>query len=169
VSVSWHKVCKPTDEGGLGLGSLIKLNEASILKLGWELINSNEPWAISPRNRALNDRKPVKYHIFSSIWSSVKSDYPNLIDISCWLLGNGDHINIWSGSWCGSPIGDRLNLPQNLMSQLSSKVSNIIIDFNWYIPPSLHNMFPTLNQMVAQVSIPKLIVQDKFISKCTST
>jgi hypothetical protein len=30
-------------------------------------------------------------------------------------------------------------------------------------------MFPTLNQMVAQVSIPKLILEDKLISKCTST
>jgi hypothetical protein len=45
VTVSWKKVCMPYSEGGLGLRSLISLNEASNLKLCWELLHSDESWA----------------------------------------------------------------------------------------------------------------------------
>jgi len=40
VTVSWSKICRPLEEGGLGLRSLTKLNEAANLQLGWELGNS---------------------------------------------------------------------------------------------------------------------------------
>jgi hypothetical protein len=33
VTVAWKKVCSPFDEGGLGLRSLVCLNEAANLKL----------------------------------------------------------------------------------------------------------------------------------------
>lgn len=36
VTVSWFNVCKPYNEGGLGLRSLPILNEASKLKLCWD-------------------------------------------------------------------------------------------------------------------------------------
>jgi len=42
VIVSWKKVCTDYDEGGLGVKSLICLNEASNLKLYWDLMNSDE-------------------------------------------------------------------------------------------------------------------------------
>jgi hypothetical protein len=44
VTVSWKKVCTPYAEGGLGLRSLIKLNEASNLKLCWDLLHSEASW-----------------------------------------------------------------------------------------------------------------------------
>ncbi|MCI10142.1 RNA-directed DNA polymerase (Reverse transcriptase), partial [Trifolium medium] len=45
VTVSWKKVCAPSEEGGLGLRSLISTNEAANLKLCWDLLHSNEDWA----------------------------------------------------------------------------------------------------------------------------
>jgi len=35
-------VFSPVKEGGLGLRSLAKINEASNLKLGWELLHSKD-------------------------------------------------------------------------------------------------------------------------------
>jgi len=46
VKVALHKVCKPLKEGDLGIRCLITLNEASNLKLCWELKNSQKPRAI---------------------------------------------------------------------------------------------------------------------------
>lgn len=40
VTVAWHKLCKPVEEGGLGLRSLRKLNEATNLKLCWDMLHS---------------------------------------------------------------------------------------------------------------------------------
>jgi len=45
VIVSWKKVCTDYEEGGLGVKSLIFLNEASNLKLCWDLMHSNEQWS----------------------------------------------------------------------------------------------------------------------------
>lgn len=42
---AWNKICKPQSYGGLGLRSLLRLNEVANLKLGWNLTNSEEPWA----------------------------------------------------------------------------------------------------------------------------
>jgi hypothetical protein len=39
VTVARKKVCAPYEEGGLGLRSLIFLNEAANLKLCWDLMN----------------------------------------------------------------------------------------------------------------------------------
>jgi len=43
VIVSWHKICKPFDEGGLGIRSLVKLNEATDIKLVLDMLSSNQP------------------------------------------------------------------------------------------------------------------------------
>jgi len=40
ITVSWKKVCKTEKKGGLGVTSLVSLNEAANLKLCWELISS---------------------------------------------------------------------------------------------------------------------------------
>jgi hypothetical protein len=40
VTVAWKKICKPFSDGGLGLRSLVTLNDATNLKLCWDLFNS---------------------------------------------------------------------------------------------------------------------------------
>ena len=49
VTVAWSQVCKPLVEGGLGLKSIVKLNEASMLKLMWDFVFSNSHWFVFMR------------------------------------------------------------------------------------------------------------------------
>lgn len=45
-SVSWDRVCKPKEEGGLGLKSAHLMNQAYLIKLGWRLVsNSTTLWS----------------------------------------------------------------------------------------------------------------------------
>jgi hypothetical protein len=67
VTVAWHKVCCSFSEGGLGIRSLAKLNQANNLKLCWEFFQSNLQWAQFLRSRVLHGTKPISYHVFSSI------------------------------------------------------------------------------------------------------
>jgi hypothetical protein len=39
VTVAWHKVCKPTSQGCLGLRLISQINKGASLKLQWDLIN----------------------------------------------------------------------------------------------------------------------------------
>ncbi|RHN47676.1 hypothetical protein MtrunA17_Chr7g0255541 [Medicago truncatula] len=63
VTVAWKKVCVGFDEGGLGIRSLICLNQASNLKLCWEMF---QQWADLLRSRVLRGSTCIPYHIFSS-------------------------------------------------------------------------------------------------------
>jgi hypothetical protein len=45
VTIGWNKLCKPLQEGVLGLRSLITLNEYANLKLCWDFRNYNNDWA----------------------------------------------------------------------------------------------------------------------------
>ncbi|CAI8619299.1 unnamed protein product [Vicia faba] len=47
VTVVWNNICKSIVEGGLGIRSLFNLNEASNLKLSWELFHSSGSWGYS--------------------------------------------------------------------------------------------------------------------------
>lgn len=168
VTVAWKKLCKPMDEGGMGLRSTISLNEASNLKLGWDMLNSMEPWATALRGRVFRNRKPIAYHIHSSLWCSIKSEFSQIIENSSWLLGNGKKINFWSDSWCGSTIGERLSIPNHILSHLSARVNDLIIGHQWFIPPTLQELFPQLYLILDQISIPIVPLEDELVWKSTS-
>ncbi|XP_058784485.1 uncharacterized protein LOC131659290 [Vicia villosa] len=53
ITVSWKNMCTPLAEGGLGLRSLVKLNEAFNLQLAWNLVTSSDPWVLLLRKRTL--------------------------------------------------------------------------------------------------------------------
>lgn len=169
VIVAGHKICKPYDQGGLGIRSLTTLNEATNLKLSWDMLNSSEPWAISLKSKAIKNRKPISHHIFSSIWSSVKNDYSKLVDNSTWLLGTSENIKFWLDSWCGEPLANRFNLPVNAATHLSSNVKDFISEYNWSIPTSVQIQFPQLQSILMKTTIPRVHIEDRLVWKDSST
>ncbi|KAF1878789.1 hypothetical protein Lal_00047461 [Lupinus albus] len=84
-------VCSPTIEGGLGLRSLRLLNSSALLKLAWEMMSSNEDWAIFYRHRFGN--KPLSKYYKSSIWLGIRDNWSLAKTSSIWLIGNGMNIN----------------------------------------------------------------------------
>lgn len=64
VIVAWNNICKPLEEGRLGIRSLIKLNEASNLKLAWGLLNSSESWFILLRKIVTRNNKVSPCFLF---------------------------------------------------------------------------------------------------------
>lgn len=80
VTVAWKKVCTNYDEGGLGTKSLVCLNEASNLKLCWNMLQSEEKWACILRNRILRRTGCINHHISSSIWCGIKAEFQTIKD-----------------------------------------------------------------------------------------
>jgi hypothetical protein len=76
--------------------SLTTLNEASDLKLCWEMLESSDQWAQLLRNRVIKNNNVFSYHIFSSIWSGIKSKAQTILDNSRWIIGNGNNISLWT-------------------------------------------------------------------------
>jgi ribonuclease HI len=119
------------------------------------------------RDRVLRSRRTINHHIYSSLWSSIKNEFATVRDNSAWLLGDGEDISFWNDSWCGLPIAEQLNLPEQISQSLVSTVSDFIVDGTWVIPPQLSDLYPTLISIVSQVSIPSFPAKDKILWKHT--
>jgi mannosylglycoprotein endo-beta-mannosidase len=169
VTTSWKKICRPFSQGGLNLRSLTKLNTASNLKLCWTLLNSQSSWAVLLRDRVIRNRRHISHHIFSSIWSSVISEFDVIMDNSSWLLGNGVNINFWNDNWCGTSLVEQLNIPAHTSPMLTSSVSDYIQNGLWEIPSTLTAMFSNLRSIVSQVTIPMFHTDDKLIWRHTDS
>jgi hypothetical protein len=119
------------------------------------------------KDRVLRGRKTIQYHIYSSIWSSIKDEFDVIMNNSAWTIGNGEEINFWNDNWCGNSLSSQFNIPAHISSLISSKVSDYIIDGQWDIPIQLSQQFPHLRSIVYQVSIPFDHCPDKLLWKHT--
>jgi len=128
VTVALKKVCANFEKGGLNVRSLIALNEATNIKLCWDLLQSQEQWAQIIRSRVLRGNNCIRHHVFSSIWSSAKNEFNIIKDNSNWLVGNGTQINFLLDSWCGDPLHQVLNVTNDVMSNFSSSLIDYILN-----------------------------------------
>lgn len=167
VTVAWKKMCADLDEGGLGIRSLIKLNEATNLKMCWDLLRSKEQWAHLLRSRVLRTSTCIRHHIFSSIWSGIKQEYYVIKENSSWIVGNGETINFWLDDWCGAPLS--LNLHSHQISDFPRKLCNYIQHFRWCIPEDVARLLPNLGLTVSKVIIPQHHQEDMLIWKHTAS
>lgn len=164
--MAWKKLCRPFDERGLGLRSLIKINEASNLKLCWNLLNYDEMWAVILRNRVLRDRRHIAHHVSSSIWSSVKSEYTTILENSTFLLGNGENIKFWTDSWCGPLLCEVFHIPLTFTTLLLLESVIIWMIFNGSYLGSFRYNFLISNKLLKTLwflwSISKISWVDKL-------
>jgi len=163
VTAAWKTICTPLEEGGLGIRSLSKLNEASNLKLCWKMLESDNHWASLFRSRVLRNNNFIGYHIFSSVWSGIKPQAFHVLNNSRWLLGDGQKINFWIHDWCGSPLVDLFHIPQILHQHLQSTMSEYIFNSQWHVPSELQAAYPSLMYQLSKITIPWGSKADKFI------
>lgn len=106
--MAWAEVCRPTDEGGLGLRSLKETNKVTLLKLLWRLVsNTSSLWVRWIKDTLMKNE---------SIWS-IKEDNKrgswmwrkilkvrNLARNFCKVeVHNGEKTSFWYDHW--SPMG----------------------------------------------------------------
>jgi hypothetical protein len=122
-------------------------------------------WAKFLRSRVLKGSNPISYHIFSSVWSSVKHKFYDICSNSSWQVGNGEMINFWLDPWCGDPLVHSLNIPQHLHPLLKAKVKDFIDNNRWKIPTCLLLAYPALQSLTDNIIIPLREKEDKFFWK----
>jgi hypothetical protein len=84
--MAWHKVCKPTAQGGLGLRSIVQINKGANMKLLWDMLNSSNDWAILLKSKVLRHKGTISHHISSSLCSSINPYYSVIIENSVGYL-----------------------------------------------------------------------------------
>ncbi|GAU44578.1 hypothetical protein TSUD_139510 [Trifolium subterraneum] len=79
-----------------------------------------------------------------------------------WKVGSGLFINLWHDSWCGEPLYHSLNIQQNVLRWLPTKVCDINHDQKWLIPNHLDLLFPNLKNIVQKVILPVEPLEDQL-------
>lgn len=101
--ISWEKVCRPKNMGGLGLRKTLPMNKAFLAKLTWKILTDNNSiWANLARKKYLSNSNFFQYNPKqndSKIWRHILSQREIIRKGIRWKIGNGHSTNFWLDNW----------------------------------------------------------------------
>ncbi|KAF6152577.1 hypothetical protein GIB67_013024 [Kingdonia uniflora] len=111
--ISWKKIYRPKENGGLGIRSSLPHNKALLTKLLWRVIKEpDKMWAhnlkkhYSPKDSPMiSPLKPADSWIWKGIIDAKNRIWMKLI----WHIGDGENIDFWLEPWIS---GIRFGRPQ---------------------------------------------------------
>lgn len=162
VTVAW-KVCFPISDGGLDLRRIRSINEASMLKMCWDLISSSEQWAQLLKARFLKNLQPIHYRISSSIWPALRNWYSTVLQNIPWLIGDGKSVKFWTSRWPACTLVDLMQIHNAWHNLLSSTVKDFIINSSWSIPDCIQNHFPGIVADIQNIHFPIEPCEDQLV------
>lgn len=74
--VAWEKVCKPTEEAGLGRRDLGEVKKALNMKLAWNLLHGSTLWSKLSWQSMLNLLILIWFLILATVRGCVRPFYP---------------------------------------------------------------------------------------------
>jgi hypothetical protein len=104
--VSWDKLCRPKEQGGLGLRDPAIMNKILSAKIWWRwLKNPKELWAKLWRKKyapSTAEKNLIRWdgdNQGSLIWTAAKQNRQLVTQHAFWELGNGETTLFWQDSW----------------------------------------------------------------------
>ncbi|KAL0281961.1 UNVERIFIED_CONTAM: hypothetical protein Sradi_7277100 [Sesamum radiatum] len=103
VKVSWEQVCRPTEEGGLGIRRVLHMNVALMLKQVWRIIQE-EPtsiWVAWVRRYRLRNQTLWTVNTVSASWCWRKLVKASLLlkEGLVYRVGDGLKFRLWTDLW----------------------------------------------------------------------
>jgi ribonuclease HI len=89
------------------------------------------------KHRFFSNGKPLNHYFKSSVWSGIKTHIGTVLDNSLWIVGTGENISLWNDNWLGTSLVVLFNVDMFFHAGFTGKVSDIIVDGGWNLPPSL--------------------------------
>jgi hypothetical protein len=143
--MSWEKLGRPKEKGGMGYRDLESFNSALLAKQGWRLLKHPESLVAQvfkqkyfPNDSFLNSglgRNP--FYVWRSVWNAKRSLNDGLI----WRVGNGDSIKIWGDRWIPSPSTYTIKTPHRILDRHQTISSLIDVDTKWWNVPLICELF----------------------------
>ncbi|GJW54813.1 RNA-directed DNA polymerase, eukaryota, reverse transcriptase zinc-binding domain protein [Tanacetum coccineum] len=137
AKISWENICKPKDQGGLGLKDLQKWNEVLIMKHLWNVAAKKDTlWVKWVHVEKLKGR---------SIWevdcdSNSSSVWRNLLDMRDIMIqhvyfkkGNGQSVSAWYDKWCAIGPLDQFITTRIIYDARLQNDSKLQVWFKWEI------------------------------------
>jgi mannosylglycoprotein endo-beta-mannosidase len=155
--VSWEKICRPKEEGGLGFRNLRILNQAYIHKLAWQMVaDPNKLWVQVMRAKYkcgfLSTPNITTRSNSSNVWKAIVKAWEQVKPHLRWVINDGHGTRFWKDCWipnCGV-LAEQYSdsIP---MGEIEYSVSSYVIDGDWNwnmlasrVPESICNLISKL-------------------------
>ncbi|KAL0409483.1 UNVERIFIED_CONTAM: hypothetical protein Sradi_1882700 [Sesamum radiatum] len=103
AKVSWAQVCKPTEEGGLGIRSVLLMNQALILKQVWRILQEDPRsiWVAWVLRHRLRHQTVWTFNVASApwLWKKLIKICSLLKDGLVYRVGDGGKFKLWHDIW----------------------------------------------------------------------
>lgn len=113
AKISWSEVCKPKQEGGLGIKSLKEVNEVSVLKLIWRIVSAkNSLWVQWIYKNLI--RKGTLWSVRENtslgswLWKKILKQRDKARLFHKMEVRSGKTTSFWHDNWC--PLGSLYQL-----------------------------------------------------------
>ncbi|GJZ85566.1 RNA-directed DNA polymerase, eukaryota, reverse transcriptase zinc-binding domain protein [Tanacetum coccineum] len=137
VSVKWSDVCKPKNQGGLGLKSMHEWNISLMAKHLWSIIsNKNTIWVKWVKVHKLKGNIELNRGMSWS-WKHLLNLRDKIKEFVNVKLGNGKNCSLWFDKWHpGGPLSKLIDYRMIHMAGLdiNAKVIDLINNNSWCWP-----------------------------------
>ena len=101
----WDIICRPKDQGGLGIENLEVKNRCLLSKWLWKLSLENDAmWAQILRNKYLQTKTLSQVTVRptdSPFWKGLTKVKQSLFNRTKFVIGNGTSTRFWEDTWLG--------------------------------------------------------------------
>lgn len=123
--ISWNRMCRSKDAGGIGLRDLSAFNDALLAKQCWRLVTNPDSFAATvlkgkyfPRTTFWDAKVPPNA---SYTWRSILSARDLLWQGSKWVIGDERLVRFWKDKWItGIPGGKLYSQPRSNEQEVST-------------------------------------------------
>ncbi|GJU26932.1 RNA-directed DNA polymerase, eukaryota, reverse transcriptase zinc-binding domain protein, partial [Tanacetum coccineum] len=155
AKVSWKSICRPKEQGGLGIKDLQVWNEVLIIKQLWKVISKRDTlWVKWINTESLKGKSiwETTAKANSSVgWKEMLKLRDKIRKHVLWKIGNGLSINAWYDNWCIlGPMCDVVSSKEIYDAGLSieSNIADLVRKYEGNWPEGWNSEYPILNQYV---------------------
>ncbi|GJT98779.1 RNA-directed DNA polymerase, eukaryota, reverse transcriptase zinc-binding domain protein [Tanacetum coccineum] len=170
AKVAWSSICKPNDQGGLGLKDLQIWNQALLSKHVWDIAGMKESlwvkWVHSVKLRGKSIWEISVDQEDSWGWKNLLSIKDQIKDRVAYKIGNGRNVSMWFDNWSDiGPLFQHITYRDLYDERLDRglKVSDLIDNDGWKWPNDWYGKFP----MITSLNVPTIAadIDDKLAWK----
>ncbi|OVA05799.1 hypothetical protein BVC80_1385g16 [Macleaya cordata] len=165
---AWHKICLSKENGGLGIRLPDLINKALLGKLAWRfIINKDEFWVQFLTAKYLKMQSFWSYHLVSgacSSWTGIILGREVIRKYTCWLVGDGFRIRLWTDPWVPSIPGLRVEGYPHAQLMVQRVVDLLISGTRSWNVSLIRSYFPPHEaNAILKIRLPKEAVEDRLI------
>jgi hypothetical protein len=126
----WNIICRPKDQGGLGIEVLEVKNKCLLCKWLFKILTGNGVWHELVSNKYLHSRSLSQVTVKSldsSFWKGLMKLKDDFFERGSFTIGNGEEARFWEETWLGSsPLAQQYPSLYNIVQRKLVSVATVL-------------------------------------------